>query len=76
MILSGLIHHCAAGETFDSVAMEIYGDEKYAAELLCANVELCQKMVFTGGEELLIPVVEVLAEEDTGQLIGAAPWKE
>ena len=35
--MSGYEYHCAGGETFDSAALEIYGDEKYAAELLCAN---------------------------------------
>lgn len=76
MIRSGYVYHCSAGESFDSVALQIYGDEKYAAELLCANVKYCEKMVFTGGEELVLPVVEVAADADTGGQIGAAPWKE
>lgn len=75
MTLSGYVYHASAGETFDSVALKVYGDEKYAAELLCANVTLCEKMEFTGGEELKIPVVAITTEE-TGQKIGAAPWKE
>lgn len=75
MTLSGYVYHCAAGETFDSVALSVYGDEKYSAELLCANVEHCEKMVFVGGEELKIPVV-VAATEENGHMIDAAPWKE
>lgn len=75
MTLSGYVYHCTAGETFDSVAMSVYGDEKYAAELLCANAPHCEKMVFTGGEELEIPVV-VAATEENGRRIDAAPWKE
>lgn len=76
MTLSGYVRKASAGETFDSVAMEVYGDEKYAAELLCANVELCEKMVFTGGEEILLPEIEIAADEKTGQQISTAPWKE
>ena len=76
MTLSGHSYHCSCGETFDSVALRVYGDEKYAAELLCANVAYCEKLVFTGGEELALPVVEVDADDDTGRQTGAAPWKE
>jgi len=76
MTLSGHDHHCSAGETFDSVALAVYGDEKYAAELLCANSLLCEKMVFTGGERLALPVIAVGQENTTGRPIPAAPWKE
>lgn len=73
---SGYIHRCSAGETFDSVALRVYGDEKYAAELMSTNVELCEKLVFTGGEILVLPVVTVDTDAYTGQPITAAPWKE
>lgn len=75
MILSGYVYQASAGETFDAVAMAVYGDEKYAAELLQANVTHCEKLVFTGGEELRLPVIEIVAEEHTGQQISTAPWK-
>lgn len=68
------IYHCSCGETFDSVALEVYGDEKYASELLGANVKYCEKMVFTGGEELVIP--KASSDADTGRQKGCAPWKE
>ena len=80
MKLSGLSHICRAGETFDSVALEEYGDEKYAAELLNANPALCRLSVFGGGEALALPVVTV--QEDVGDADGEAympakaPWKE
>lgn len=76
MDMSGYIYTCAGGETFDSVALEVYGDEKYAAELLCANPELCEKMIFTGGEILLLPVVEIPEEAEEEQQSANAPWKE
>lgn len=74
MILSGNGYRCSGGETFDSVALEVYGDERYAAELLCANPELCTTAVFSGGEILLLPVVEIPEAGET--LPAEAPWKE
>lgn len=76
MTYSGYIHHCSAGETFDSVALKIYGDEKYAAELLSANPTHCEKMVFSGGEKLRLPVVAIAQDDRSGEQIGTAPWKE
>lgn len=76
MILSGFYYHASAGETFDSVALEVYGDEKFAAELLQANVEHAGKLIFSGGEALALPTLTVQTEEDSGEQIGTAPWKE
>lgn len=72
MILSGQTYICSAFETFDSVALILYGDEKYAADLLNANPEHCRKPVFEGGEELRVPVVEI--SDTTAPTI--APWKK
>ena len=52
MTLSGQGYRCSAGETFDSVALAVYGDEKYACEILNANPALCTIPVFRGGEIL------------------------
>lgn len=82
MELSGYGHLCAGGETFDSVALEEYGSEKYASDLLCANPEYCRRTVFTGGEILYLPVVEVMDNDDDEDesegesLPETAPWKE
>ena len=64
MILSGYQYNSAAGETFDSIAREVYGDEKYAAELMCANPHLCDFSVFTGNEALLLPQIDNSADEE------------
>ena len=69
---------CSAGQTFDSIALEIWNNEKYAADLLCANPEYCAQQVFAGGEEIYLPVVEVL-EEDADMTVSepvTAPWRE
>lgn len=78
MNLSGMLYQCVAGETFDSVALEIYGNEKYACELLTANPELCLVTMFSGGEFLSIPVVEIISDEDEEEetVLVTAPWKE
>lgn len=76
MTLSGYTYRCSAGETFDSVALAIYGDEKYAADLLSANAGKADKLTFSGGEVLEVPTVEIFTDRTTGQQIGRAPWKE
>ncbi|MGI6234431.1 MAG: tail protein X [Christensenellales bacterium] len=74
MELSGLTYQCTAGETFDLVALILYGDEKYAGELMAANPALCTQVVFIGGEQLQVPVVEVPEEDEAAP--AKAPWKE
>ena len=34
MEYSGYVWPCSAGETFDEIALMVYGNEKYAAELM------------------------------------------
>lgn len=76
MILSDTQYLCAAGETFDSVALSYYGDEKYAADILCANPSLCLIPIFSGGELLDLPVADMPEDEDEEYMPQAAPWKE
>lgn len=80
MVDSGLTHTCTAGETFDSIALTEYQDEKYAADLLCMNPEYCRITTFVGGEILLLPEItvpenEIDGEYDPGIPI-TPPWKE
>lgn len=79
MKMSGMQYQCVAGETFDSVALVVYGDEKYSSEILCANPTLCMIPIFTGGELLDLPVVDIPDEEDADDTVflpASAPWKE
>lgn len=71
MEMSGYGYVCAAGESFDGVARKLFGDEKYAAELLNANPEEDGKLVFSGGEVLRLPVIDAEEEENTA----TAPWR-
>ena len=76
MTLSGYTYQCSAGESFDSVALAVYDDEKYAAELMNANPDLVHLMVFEGGELLFLPVVEIPEDDDeTEYAPSTAPWK-
>ena len=77
MTLSGQVYKCAAGEMVDNVALAVYGDEKYACEILCANPKHSLTQVFSGGELLQLPVVEI-PENNTGsaRMSDVAPWKE
>ena len=73
---SGLEYHCAANESFDSIALAIYGDEKYAPDLMNANPDYCGATVFNGGEVLQLPTLEIAASNDETQLANTvAPWK-
>lgn len=73
---SGLQYTCAANDSFDSVAMNLYGHEKYAADLMNANPSLCGKSVFDGGETLLLPVLDLPSDDDENMLANTiAPWK-
>lgn len=75
--LSGYLYRCSAGETFDGVALNIYGREKYAADLMNANPGYARRLVFTGDEALSLPVVEATEEDQESEYTpGTAPWKE
>lgn len=76
MKIEGRDYLCSAGETFDSVALVVYGDEIYASELLNANPALCEKLVFDGGERLSLPMIE-LPDADSPEAYAPAnaPWK-
>lgn len=82
MTLSGQTWQCSAGETFDSIALAIYGFESYAADLLGANPAHSGTLIFSGGEVLEIPVVEVtdiyedMSESPDTAMPALAPWKE
>lgn len=78
----GLRYTASDGETWDSVALDLYGDEKYTNQLLNANPTLVLKMdgaTFQGGEILNVPVLEV-TETELGDELNkpptTAPWRQ
>ena len=78
MTMSDEVWQCSAGETFDLVALAVYGDEKYASEIMCANPSMGTKIQFEGGEELNLPVIVVPKTTPGEGSVSAykAPWKE
>lgn len=76
MEMSDYGYKCAGGETWDGIALELWGDEKYASDLICANPQYSQKIVFTGGELLYLPVVRVPENDGVSTPPATAPWKE
>lgn len=58
-----------SGDTWDIIAMEVYGSEYRADVLMAANPQHIDTFSFSAGVELNTPAVE---EERTGTL---PPWK-
>lgn len=65
----------SAGESWDWVAMALYGHERYTHHLLIANPEFVDRAIFDGTELLVIPDVEVAEETDAPAAPLAAPWR-
>lgn len=59
------------GDTFDSIAKQFYDSERYFTEILKANVNYANVIVFSSGIELVIPEISTV-EEDTS---ATAPWR-
>ena len=74
MLMSNFVYKCAAGDTFDSVALDVYGNENYAPELLCANPEYSHRTIFGGKETLYLPVIEI-PEGTESSIPQTAPWR-
>lgn len=73
-----LTYSARAGDTFDGIALTLYGHERYTSELLRANPSLCRVMTFAGGEKLTVPVIYVpdINEDDENNAPIRAPWKD
>ena len=68
------VYVCDAGDTFDLAAIKLFGDEKYARELMAANLKQAQTQVFTGGEQLLVPEID-RSDEGAQAFSKTAPWR-
>ena len=58
------IYTTAQGDTFDSIAFWLYGDEKYMKELIEANWDKADTLVFDSGVQLIAPDVYEDEDED------------
>lgn len=58
------------GDTFDSIALAAYNEERMVSVIIGANRQYIDVIVFEGGEKLKIPVVERANTPDT-----LPPWR-
>ena len=58
------------GQTWDEIALEVYGDEVYADLLMENNYSLLDTLIFSAGIEVNTPDLEIEVEGD------APPWVE
>ena len=59
-----------AGDTFDLLALRMYGDDQLAGYISDYNPDYSDILIFEGGEQLKIPIVDNVETEET-----IAPWR-
>ena len=58
------------GDTFDRLALQAYNDEKMAGEIIKANPDYADVLIFENTVSLRIPKLENAAQPET-----LAPWR-
>ena len=58
------------GDTFDSIALVAYNEERMASTIIEANPDLSDVLIFEGGEAVRIPIVETVETPET-----LPPWR-
>ena len=67
----GYIKYIAqGGDTFDSIALVAYNEERMASAIIVANPDLSDVLIFEGGELIHIPIVETVTTPET-----LPPWR-
>lgn len=67
----GYIEYIAqGGDTFDSMALAAYNEERMANTIIAANPDLSDVLIFEGGELVQIPIVETVITPDA-----LPPWR-
>lgn len=62
-------YQTVGGDTWDQLALDIYGNKHYASKLLAANPELSDYVILEEGIIMKIPILETAAVESL------PPWK-
>jgi len=62
-------YYTLAGDTWDSIALDFYHEERMAATLIRANLRFRSVLTFAGGELIKVPLVEL------PQSVILPPWK-
>lgn len=63
-------HITVAGDTFDGLALMYYNDEKLASEIIRANLDYCDVLIFEAGVVLSIPETTAVVMPET-----LPPWR-
>lgn len=63
-------HITAEGDTFDNLALLYYDEEKFASEIIKANPDYCDVLIFEAGITLTIPAVSTVELPET-----LPPWR-
>lgn len=58
------------GDTWDMIAFKVYGKEKYAKELVEANLKYVEIVIFSAGITLNVPEISNVIDESS-----LPPWK-
>lgn len=59
------------GDTFDLIAWKLYDEEMLASEIIQANLDYADVLIFDAGVTLLVPVIE---ETDVQESV--PPWRQ
>lgn len=66
------IYTTKQGDTFDIIAKKFYGNEKYIKELILANEDYVNILIFPSGTILNIPEIEINTSETINNDL---PWR-
>lgn len=61
------IYVTSAGDTWDSIAYTLFGDEKYMQQLMQANWDLLDILVFPANQVILVPKIPISTENELDQ---------
>lgn len=64
------IHITVDGDTFDTLALRYYNDEKLASDIIQANPDYGDVLIFENGIALVIPEVSTVTPPET-----LPPWR-
>lgn len=63
-------HTTVDGDTFDALALEYYNDEMAASQIIAANPDYCDTLIFEAGVVLRVPVIDGVEVPST-----LPPWR-
>ncbi|MBN1039020.1 LysM domain-containing protein [Clostridium botulinum] len=69
MLRQCIIYTTNQGDTFDSISLSFYGEEKYSVFIMQLNPDLISTLIFEYGVKLKIPDIKI---RNTSTL---PPWK-